>query len=92
MIWIAFMIALLLMAAVIVLQSHLHKRHSNPDSLIAAAGTVYSPLAPTGSVFIRGELWLANSIDNQTIPERCNVTVVGVSNHLLLVSRSTDSQ
>ena len=92
MIWVAFIIVILLIVAAVALQSYLHKRRSNSDSLISAIGTVYRPLAPTGSVFISGELWLANSIDNQIIPEHCNVTVVGVSNHLLLVSRSEDSQ
>jgi membrane-bound ClpP family serine protease len=75
-------------ASAVALQSYLHKRYSNAESLISAGGTVHTALSPKGSVLIRGELWLARSATGNTIPEGSKVTVVGVTNHRLLVAAS----
>ena len=67
---------------------YLHKRSSKTNSPILSLATVHTTLSPNGSVFVDGELWLAQSLDNQVIPERTEVTVVALHNHLLLVTRT----
>jgi membrane-bound ClpP family serine protease len=71
-----------------VLFLHLHKRSSKSQSPISSLATVHTRLAPNGSVLVDGELWLARSIDGNTIPERAQVTVVGLRNHHLLVTQN----
>jgi len=68
----------------------LHKHSSKLKSPLSSLATVHTALSPNGSVFVDGELWLAQSIDSQVIPERAKVTVVGLHNHLLLVTQMSD--
>lgn len=76
------------LACVIALRSHLHKRHPHTKPFISALGTVNTPLDPDGSILINGELWLARSANLDLIPARTRVIVVGVRDHLLLVTQS----
>ena len=78
-------IALTIAVLVIVLSSHLHKR--DPASpFLHSAGIVNAALSPNGSVIIKGEVWLARSVDGLCIPSKAPITVVGFEDHLLLVS------
>ena len=67
---------------------YLHKHSSKVKSPVSSTATVHTTLRPNGSVFVGGELWLAQSLDGKVIPESTEVTVVGLQDHLLLVSRS----
>jgi membrane-bound ClpP family serine protease len=68
----------------------LHKHSSKLKSPVSSLATVHTTLSPNGSVFVNGELWLAQSLDSQVIPERAKVTVVGLHNHRLLVTKMSD--
>jgi membrane-bound ClpP family serine protease len=70
----------------ITLLSHLHKKYPRADSLISSSGIVDAPLAPKGSVIINGELWMARSANNSTIPTKTRVKVIDFEEHLLLVT------
>ena len=69
---------------------YLHKHASKSKSPISSLATVHTTLCPNGSVLVNGELWLAQSLDGRVIPERTEVTVVGLHNHLLLVNQMSD--
>lgn len=69
---------------------YLHKRTSKSKSPLSSAGAVHTTLCPSGSVFVDGELWLAQSFDGSTILQKTQIIVVGIRNHLLLVSRLSD--
>jgi membrane-bound ClpP family serine protease len=66
----------------------LHKHSAKVKSPLASLGTVHTALTPNGSVFVDGELWMARSHDGNVISENDRVIVVGLLDHLLLVSRS----
>ena len=68
----------------------LHKRSSKLQSPMSSLATVHTTLCPNGSVFVDGELWLARSLDGNTILQNTKVMVVGLRDHLLLVSRMSD--
>lgn len=55
------------------------------ESLIGAAAEVRTPLTPTGTVFINGELWRAIADDDSEIPTGTRVEVVAVRGFLLHV-------
>jgi len=73
----------------LILFFYLHKHFSKSKSPMSSLATVHTTLSPTGSVFVNGELWLAKSVDGLMIPEKTKVIVVGLSDHLLLVSQRT---
>jgi membrane-bound ClpP family serine protease len=75
-----------LILLLVALRSRWHKRHPTTTSLLNATGTVETTLNPNGAILINGELWLAKSIDETTIPSKTKVTVVGTHAHVLLVS------
>ena len=77
-------------AVVLILFLYLHKHSSKLESPVSSLATVHTTLSPNGSVFVDGELWLAQSLDSQVIPERSEVTVVGLHNHRLLVTQMSD--
>jgi len=77
-----------LSAISLILFFYLHKHCSKSKSPLSSTATVHTTLCPNGSVFVDGELWLARSSDDNLIPEKTKVTVVGLRDHLLLVSRS----
>jgi membrane-bound ClpP family serine protease len=52
--------------------------------------TVHKTLSPNGSVFVDGELWLAESLDGNLIREKRKVMVIGLRDHLLLVRPVSD--
>ena len=74
-----------LILSLVVLRSRHHKRHPSPEHLINSAGVVDQDLTPQGAVLVRGELWLARSIDGSAIPAHTQVVVVGTEDHFLLV-------
>ncbi|HEV8369579.1 MAG TPA: NfeD family protein [Pyrinomonadaceae bacterium] len=78
----------LLPAALGVYFSRRHKRHPSANPLISSSAIVDRPLSPNGSVLINGELWLACSANGKSIPTGSRVTIVGINQHLLLVSQS----
>jgi len=87
----ALFISLLSIGAVgLVLFLFLHKHSSKLKSPVSSLATVHTTLSPNGSVFVDGELWLAQSLDGKVIPERTDVTVTGLHGHLLLVSQMSD--
>ena len=77
-------------AVVLILFLYLHKHSSKLESPVSSLATVHTRLSPNGSVFVDGELWLAQSLDSQVIPESSEVTVVGLHNHRLLVTQMSD--
>ena len=84
-------ISLLSIGAVgLILFLFLHKHSSKSKSPVSSLATVHTALSPNGSVFVDGELWLAESLDRQVIPESSEVTVVGLHNHRLLVTQMSD--
>jgi len=87
---IVFFSLLSLIAISLTLFLYLHKRSSRPNSPISSLATVHTTLCPNGSVLVNGELWLAQSLDGKVIPERTEVTVTGLHDHLLLVSQMSD--
>jgi|GEM_PF-1468055 len=79
-----------LIAISLTLLLYLHKRSARPHSPISLPATVHTTLCPNGSVLVNGELWLAQSLDGKVIPERTEVTVTGLHDHLLLVTQMSD--
>ena len=84
-------ISLLSIGAVgLILFLFLHKHSSKLKSPVSSLATVHTALSPNGSVFVDGELWLAESLDSQVIAEKTEVTVVGLHNHRLFVTQMSD--
>jgi membrane-bound ClpP family serine protease len=77
-------VAIALIALLIAVRSRRHKLRFTPSNLIGASAMVDKALAPDGSVIVDGEVWLARSADGVFIPEKTNVTIVGVRSHFLL--------
>jgi membrane-bound serine protease (ClpP class) len=82
------LIFLIALGAIVFL--HLHKRASKVKSPLSSPATVHTTLGPEGSVLVHGELWLAQSLDGNIIPEKKRVTVAGLRDHLLLVNQVSD--
>jgi membrane-bound serine protease (ClpP class) len=76
----------LVILALVVLRSRHHKRYPVTAELINSSGIVDQSLTPQGAVIVRGELWLARSLDGSHIEAKTKVTVVGIDNHIILVS------
>jgi len=77
---------ILVAAATLAAVSH-HKKSGTGDvKLIGATGLVETKLDPHGTVLIHGELWRACSNDANAIATGSKVSVVGMRDHLLLVS------
>jgi membrane-bound serine protease (ClpP class) len=55
------------------------------EALIGMVGEVRSPLAPTGSVFVNGEWWKAETTDGSHVPRKEPVRVVDMIGMLLRV-------
>ena len=84
-------ISLLSIGAVgLILFLFLHKHSSKSKSPVSSLATVHTALSPNGSVFVDGELWLAESLDGKLIREKQNVMVIGLRDHLLLVRPVSD--
>lgn len=81
------LVACLLVAASMLATVSRHKKSGTSDvKLIGATGVVETKLDPHGTVLIHGELWRACSNDGSAIAARSKVSVVGMRDHLLLVS------
>jgi membrane-bound serine protease (ClpP class) len=57
------------------------------EQLVGAEGTVRSPVAPLGQVFVEGALWRARGPDEETIEVGARVRVAGVDGLTLIVER-----
>jgi membrane-bound serine protease (ClpP class) len=55
------------------------------EGLMGAIGEVRTPLSPTGSVFLQGERWRAETADGSTIAGGARVEVAGVRGFTLIV-------
>ena len=85
------LISLLWIGAVgLILFLFLHKHSSKSRSPVSSSATVHTTLRPNGSVFVDGELWLAESLDGNLIREKQKVMVIGLHDHLLLVRPVSD--
>jgi len=67
-----------------------HKHSSILKSPVSSQARVHTTLSPHGSVFVNGELWLAESLDGNLIREKQKVMVIGLRDHLLLVRPVSD--
>jgi membrane-bound ClpP family serine protease len=77
---------ILVAAAMFAAVSH-HKKSGTDDvKLIGATGLVDTKLDPHGTVLIHGELWRACSNDGSSIATQSRISVVGMRDHMLLVS------
>jgi len=87
----ALFISLLSIGAVgLILFLFLHKHSSKSKSPVSSLATVHTALSPNGSVFVDGELWLAESLDGNLIREKQKVMVIGLRDHRLLVRPVSD--
>jgi len=81
------LVACILAAAAMLASVSRHKKSGTGDvKLIGATGLVETTLDPHGIVLIHGELWRACSNDGSSIATRSRISVVGMRDHLLLVS------
>jgi len=81
------LVACILVAAAMLAAVSRHKKSGTGDvKLIGATGLVDTRLDPHGTVLIHGELWRACSNDGSSIATRSTILVVGIRDHLLLVS------
>ena len=77
---------ILVAAAGLAAASHHKKSGTGEVKLIGATGLVETTLNPHGTVLIRGELWRACSNDANAIEAGSKISVIGMRDHLLLVS------
>ena len=81
------LVACILAAVAMLAAGSRHKKSGTGDvKLIGATGLVETTLDPRGTVLIHGELWRACSNDANAIATGSKVSVVGMRDHLLLVS------
>ena len=66
--------------AYLAFKAYRNKHLMGPEALIGAVATARTPLAPTGQVEVRGELWQATLHGASTLPAGAAVTVKGVHN------------
>jgi membrane-bound serine protease (ClpP class) len=79
--------AISLWLAWIALRARRNKRLLGPQTLIGSIATALTPLAPTGQVEVRGEIWQAiASSEGAAIPTGTQVTVRGIDGLTLRVS------
>ncbi len=68
-----------------VLRARKRPPSTGADALVGAPAEVRSSLTPSGTVFLKGELWRAVSADESEIPKGSRVQVVAVQGFLLHV-------
>ena len=64
------------------------KPKTGPEALIGLEAEVIKELNPTGQVKLRGEIWQAESLSGETIPEKSKVKIVKVEGNTLYVKES----
>ena len=62
------------------------------DELMGMKGSTIRELDPKGQIRLRGELWSATSANDETIPGKVEVRVVGRKGLTLIVERIEDDQ
>jgi len=81
------LVACILVAAAVLAAVSRHKKSGTGEvKLIGTTGLVDTKLDPHGTVLIHGELWRACSNDGSSIVTQSKISVVGIRDHLLLVS------
>jgi membrane-bound serine protease (ClpP class) len=60
----------------LVVRAHARKVHTGREGLIGEVGVAQTDLRPEGKVFVHGELWNAEAVED--IPRGSKVTVVSV--------------
>ena len=81
------LVACILVAAAALAAVSRHKKSGTGEvKLIGTTGLVDTKLDPHGTVLIHGELWRACSNDGSSIVTQSKISVVGIRDHLLLVS------
>ncbi len=75
----------------LVVKSHSRKTITGKSGMIGLQGETKTALNPSGKVFVRGELWTAETEDAGMLPEGERIEVVGTKN-LTLVVRKINSQ
>jgi membrane protein implicated in regulation of membrane protease activity len=76
----------LLLLAVFVAAVSRHKKSGTEEiKVLGRVGTCETMLDPEGAVIVSGELWQALSGDDQPIPARTRIRVIGFKDHLALV-------
>lgn len=79
-------VCIVLAAALLAVVSR-HKKSGTVDvTVIGSTGLVDTKLDPHGTVLIHGELWCACSNDGSAIASGSKVSVMGMRNHLLVVT------
>jgi membrane-bound serine protease (ClpP class) len=68
-----------------VLRARKRQPSTGAEALVGSTAKVRSPLMPTGTVLMKGELWQAVSADDSDIPKGSRVEVIAVQGFLLHV-------
>jgi len=63
------------------------KPKTGPEALIGLEAEVIKELNPIGQVNLRGEIWQAESISGETIPEKSKVKIIKVEGNTLFVEK-----
>ncbi|RJQ45222.1 MAG: nodulation protein NfeD [Gaiellales bacterium] len=61
---------------------------SGRNAMIGEVGYTRSDLDPMGQVFVHGEIWSAETVDGEAIPQGEEIEVVGISGLMLKVRRT----
>lgn len=68
------------------------KPKTGPEALIDLEAEVIEEIRPSGRVRIKGEVWLAESLDGKTIPKGIKVEIVKVEGNTLIVKKIINSK
>jgi membrane-bound serine protease (ClpP class) len=78
-------------AATKIVQARRARPQTGQEEMIGQLGVVREPLAPTGTVFVHGEIWRAHT-EGDPVPTGAIVRVDAISDGLLLeVSRAEET-
>lgn len=70
-----------------VVKSLKEKPKTGPETLIDKIGEVIKTLDPAGQVELKGEIWLARSIDGEKIPKGVKIKIIKVEGNTLFVEK-----
>ncbi len=77
--------------AYIAIRARRNKVLVGPQAMVGGLGIVRSPLAPTGQIEVRGELWQASLRGESALPPGATVRIRGVEGLTLIVEPANDS-